>query len=142
MGLIIAFRSILGQVADSRISKLRSISGVKSTNLHRSTWYISCNTVHFRLHIIHVCSLESNQRATLLQSSTDQGTNNWRYLFSGLELNVRYDRRVVDLNMHRNHFLIQQFVCPCTHNSKTIGHMWMFYISNDCCTIGGVYFLF
>ena len=40
------------------------------------------------------------------------------YLFYELELYVRYDRWVLDLNTHHNNFLIRHFVCTYTRNSK------------------------
>ena len=58
-----------------------------------------------------------------------------RYLFSWLELYARYNWRVMDQNKHRNQFPTQHFVRTYTHNSKTTGCMWTFYISNDCSTI-------
>ena len=30
------------------------------------------------------------------------------------------------------------FVCTYTHNLKTTGHIWMFWILNDCSTIGDI----
>ena len=59
----------------------------------------------------------------------------------GLELYVRYDQYVMDWNTHHNHFSIQHVVGTYTHSLKTTGHMWMFYVSNDCSTIRDVYFL-
>ena len=38
----------------------------------------------------------------------------WRYLFTGLELYVRYDRWVMDPNTHRNHFPIR-LLCVLIH---------------------------
>ena len=64
-----------------------------------------------------------------------------KYLFSWIELYVRYHRRVMDSNTHRNHFSICRFVRTCTRNSKTTGCIWTFYIANDCPTIADVYFL-
>ena len=43
--------------------------------------------------------------------------------------------------MHHSLFLICQFVCTYTHNSKTTGRLRMYHISNDCSTVGVVYFL-
>ena len=64
-----------------------------------------------------------------------------RDLFSGLVLYARHDWRVVERNVHRNHFLIWHFVCTYTRNSKTTGCMRTLYISKDCSTIRNVYFL-
>ena len=63
-----------------------------------------------------------------------------RYLFSSLELYVRYDRRGMDPNPQRNHLAIRRFVGTYTRNSKRIGCMRTLHISNDCSTIGDVYF--
>ena len=65
----------------------------------------------------------------------------WRYLFSCLELYVTYYWRVMDPNMHRNHFAIRRFLRTYTRNSKTTGCMRTFYISKDCFTITDVYIL-
>ena len=51
------------------------------------------------------------------------------------------DGRLMDPNMQRYYLLIQQFVCTYTRNSKSTGCIWTFYTSNDCFTIGDVYFL-
>ena len=32
-------------------------------------------------------------------------------------------------------------LCAYTRNSKTTGHVWTFYVLNDCSTIGDVYFM-
>ena len=42
--------------------------------------------------------------------------------------------------MHRNHFPIRHYLRTYTCNSKTTGHMLMFYILNDCSTVEDVYF--
>ena len=63
------------------------------------------------------------------------------YLFSGLELHARCNQWIMDPNTHRNHFPIQHFVHIYACNSKTTGDTRTFYISNDCSTIGDVYFL-
>ena len=52
--------------------------------------------------------------------------------FLRLELYVIYDRWVVDPNTQHNLFPIQHFAPTYTHNSKTIGCMWIFYLLNDC----------
>ena len=67
----------------------------------------------------------------------------WKYLFSWLELYVRYNWRVMDPDMHRNHFPIQLFERTYICNSKTTGRMWTFYmyILNHYSTIRCVYFL-
>ena len=64
-----------------------------------------------------------------------------RYLFSRIELYVRYSHWVMAPNTHRNFFPIRHFVHTYTHSSKTTGYIWMFYKSNDYSTIGDVYFL-
>ena len=46
-----------------------------------------------------------------------------RFLFSGLELYARYNRRLMDPDMHRNLFMIRHFVPTYTHNSKTTGRI-------------------
>ena len=40
-----------------------------------------------------------------------------RFLFSVIELYVRYDQWLMAPNMHHNLFLIRHFVCTYTHNS-------------------------
>ena len=50
-----------------------------------------------------------------------------RYLFTGLEMYARYDRWIMDPNMHRNHFLIQNFVCT-THIT------WKLQVVHRCST--------
>ena len=42
----------------------------------------------------------------------------------------------MDPNMHDNLFPMQHFVRTYTHNSKSAGCMWTFYILNDSSTIG------
>ena len=50
-----------------------------------------------------------------------------RYLFSCLELYVRYDRRVMEPNTHLNHFPIRHFVRNLyTRKSKTTGRKLTF----------------
>ena len=49
--------------------------------------------------------------------------------------------RVMDPDMHCNHFLRRHFVRTYTCNSKTTGLTQMFYMSDDCSTIKDVYFL-
>ena len=61
--------------------------------------------------------------------------------FLSLELYVRYDRRVMDLNTERNHLAIPRFVHIYTCNKKTTGCIRMFYVSNDCSAMENVYCL-
>ena len=50
---------------------------------------------------------------------------NWKWLFSVLELNARYDWRVVA--PHTQHSLFQLLIfCTYTNKLKTIGHIWTF----------------
>ena len=42
----------------------------------------------------------------------------------------------------RGGFSIRYFVPNYMHNSKTTGGITTFYLSNDCSTIGDIYFLF
>ena len=68
---------------------------------------------------------------------------NQYYLFSGLELYVRYDQQVKDPNMQRYRFPKGHFVCAYTRNLIliTASHIWTLYTSNDCSTIRDVNFL-
>ena len=50
-----------------------------------------------------------------------------RDLFPGLELYVKYEWRVMDSNMHPNHFPIRCFVYTYTHNLKTTYHIQTFF---------------
>ena len=64
-----------------------------------------------------------------------------RYLFCDLQLYVRFDRQVMPPNTHHNLFPMWHFVHNYTDNWKTTSRISIFYISNDCCANGDVYFL-
>ena len=62
-----------------------------------------------------------------------------RFSFSWLELHASQDLEVMDTNMRQDLFPIHHFVCTYTHNLRTIGCIWMFYLSSNCSTIRDIY---
>ena len=61
-----------------------------------------------------------------------------RRAFSGLELYVSHDWRVMIQNKHHRHLLKHHFVRTFGHNLPTIGCILVLYIPNDLATIGNV----
>ena len=112
----------------------------------RNTWDVSNSRAVVRMHNIHiwpvVLIMHARMHKLLIRKTVRRVWSHYSSIVSFIHLYARNNRWVVDPNTHCNLFLIWNFACNYTHNSKTTGRIWTLYGLNDWFTIKDIYFLY